>query len=79
MRHIGTLFTGLILIGFIYFLNSKWGATPPLGKLLSPTHGYLQDPEIIDDYQKSVSLSLPELRLRFMCILMTGWYHTHLC
>ena len=62
MRHIGTLFTGLILIGFIYFLNSKWGATPPLGKLLSPTHGYLQDPEIIDDYQKSVSLSLPGIK-----------------
>ena len=46
MRYLGSIATSLILISLIFLLNKKWGATPPLGKLLSPTHGYLEDPEL---------------------------------
>ncbi len=46
MRHLIAISTSLLLVSLILLLNHKWGSTPPLGKLLSPTHGYIKDPEL---------------------------------
>ena len=46
MKHLGTILSGISLLILIILFNSKWGSIPPLGKLLSPTHGYLIDPEL---------------------------------
>jgi penicillin G amidase len=35
----------LLTIGLIYVLNKKWGSIPPLGKMLSPQHGFWQNAE----------------------------------
>jgi len=32
----------------IFLLNKKWGAIPPLGKFLSPQHGFWQNAEAAD-------------------------------
>lgn len=61
MRIIPFLITFLLTTSLIVVLNRQWGATPPLGKLLSPQHGFWQNAEPLDkDY--SVRLSIPGLQ-----------------
>jgi len=62
MKHISTIITTLLLAGSIILLNVKWGAAPPLGRLLSPTHGYLEDPELQSLPPKSLTLEFFELK-----------------
>ncbi|MGV3763296.1 penicillin acylase family protein [Parapedobacter sp.] len=42
IRHIWPL---LIALSLIYLFHHAWGVLPPLGKLLSPFHGYFQNAE----------------------------------
>lgn len=48
MRHVIAIFTSILLTLLILLLNQKWGSTPPLGKLLSPTHGYIKNPALVN-------------------------------
>lgn len=62
MKYFGLLLTGLILTGIIFALDSKWGATPPLGSLLSPTHGYLLDLELQESPAQNTTMNLTGLK-----------------
>jgi len=42
IKHVWPLAIALLLI---YVFHNAWGMLPPLGKLLSPFHGYLQNAE----------------------------------
>ena len=63
MRIIPFLISLLLTAGLIYFLDNQFGKIPPLGKFLSPQHGFWQNAEPVD---KSFSgdLSLPGLKDR---------------
>jgi penicillin amidase len=45
MRILPFLISTITTVVLIFFLNGKWGAIPPLGKLLSPQHGFWQNAE----------------------------------
>ena len=45
MRIIPFAFSVVATILLIFLLNKKWGAIPPLGKFLSPQHGFWQNAE----------------------------------
>ena len=45
MRIIPFLISAIITIVLVFVLNKKWGAIPPLGKFLSPQHGFWQNAE----------------------------------
>ena len=60
MRYIGAILTSLIIVILVYFLDHKWGAIPPLGRLLSPIHGYFNDKEV------AVAHGLTKYHFRFL-------------
>ena len=45
MRLAPFLISGLVTSGLIFVLNKQWGAVPPVGKFLSPQHGFWQNAE----------------------------------
>jgi len=45
MKLFKAVLTLSITVLFLFLLNNKWGSIPAFGKLLSPLHGYLNDPE----------------------------------
>jgi penicillin G amidase len=45
MRILPFLISTITTILLIFLLNNKWGSIPPLGKLLSPQHGFWQNAE----------------------------------
>lgn len=45
MKLLKALIALFLTVFFIYLLNNKWGKIPAFGRLLSPMHGYLNDPE----------------------------------
>ena len=63
MRIIPFLVSLLFTAALIFFLDNQWGKLPPLGKFLSPQHGFWQNAEPVD---KSFTgeLSLPGLKDR---------------
>jgi penicillin amidase len=63
MRIIPFLVSLLLTAALIFFLDNQWGKLPPLGKFLSPQHGFWQNAEPVD---KSFTgdLSLPGLKDR---------------
>src|ERR1051325_11296035 len=45
MRLIPFLVSAVLTILLVFVLNRKWGSIPPLGKFLSPQHGFWQNAE----------------------------------
>lgn len=61
MRIVPAIISGIITIFLVYALNRKWGTVPPIGKFLSPQHGFWQNAEPTDE-NYSVDLSFPQLK-----------------
>ncbi len=61
MRVIPFLISLVITAGLVFTLNKKWGAVPPMGKFLSPQHGFWQNAEPTD-HNFSDELDLPGLK-----------------
>src|SRR4051812_45213486 len=51
----------MITVGLVVALNSQLGSTPPLGVLLSPSHGFWKNAEAADA-SFSLDLKSPELQ-----------------
>src|SRR3569833_1514001 len=63
MRIIPFLISLLLTAALIFFLDNQWGKLPPLGKFLSPLHGFWQNAEPVSkDF--GGELSLPGLKDR---------------
>jgi penicillin amidase len=61
MKFIPFLISLTITVLLIIAFNSPWGKIPPIGKFLSPQHGFWQNAEPVDkDYGQD--LQLPGLR-----------------
>lgn len=61
MRIIPFLISLILTIALIYCLDTQWGSIPPLGKFLSPQHGFWQNAEAVGkDFNQR--LSLPQLK-----------------
>src|SRR6266487_433166 len=61
MRIISFLVSAIITIVLIFLLNKKWGSIPPLGKFLSPQHGFWQNAEAANaDF--NADLKFPSLK-----------------
>ena len=45
MRLVSFGVSALVTILLVFVLNKKWGTIPPLGKFLSPQHGFWQNAE----------------------------------
>ncbi|HEY0066170.1 MAG TPA: penicillin acylase family protein [Flavisolibacter sp.] len=57
MRIIPFVISTVITGALVFALNKKWGAIPPLGKLLSPQQGFWQNAEETDhDYNQQLDL-----------------------
>jgi penicillin G amidase len=56
MRILPFVTSTILTITLIFFLNNKWGAIPPVGKFLSPQHGFWQNAEACDfDFSENLS------------------------
>lgn len=56
MRILPFVTSTIITIALVFFLNNKWGSVPPLGKFLSPQHGFWQNAEACDfDFNENLS------------------------
>jgi len=61
MRIIPFLISLILTTVLIYCLDTQWGSIPPLGKFLSPQHGFWQNAEVVGkDFNQR--LSLPRLK-----------------
>src|SRR5678815_2746860 len=61
MRPIRFLVFAFVTIVLIFLLNKKWGSIPPLGKFLSPQHGFWQNAEATNaDF--NADLKFPNLK-----------------
>jgi penicillin amidase len=61
MRIIPFLVSAIITLVLIFLLNKKWGSIPPLGKFLSPQHGFWQNSEAANaDF--NADLKFPNLK-----------------
>ena len=49
MRIIPFAISALVTILLVFLLNKKWGTIPPLGKFLSPQHGFWQNADATDE------------------------------
>ncbi|MBS1600504.1 MAG: penicillin acylase family protein [Bacteroidetes bacterium] len=57
MRIIPLLISTLITVALIILLSMQWGKVPPIGKFLSPQHGFWQNADPIDkNFDESVKL-----------------------
>lgn len=58
MRIVSFVFSTLITLALIFALDKKWGAVPPIGKFLSPQHGFWQNAEPVDcNFSEDLSFS----------------------
>ena len=48
MRIIPFIISTAVTAGLVFALNKKWGSVPPMGKFLSPQHGFWQNAEATD-------------------------------
>jgi len=61
MRFISFVISAVVTILLIFLLNNKWGSIPPIGKFLSPQHGFWQNAEAADkDF--NADLKFPNLK-----------------
>jgi penicillin amidase len=60
MRVVPFIVSSVITAGLVFALNKKWGAIPPMGRFLSPQHGFWQNAEPTD-YDYSGQIKLPGL------------------
>ncbi|MGZ8558756.1 MAG: penicillin acylase family protein [Chitinophagaceae bacterium] len=60
MRIIPFIISTAITASLIFVLNKKWGSVPPMGKFLSPQHGFWQNAEATD-YDFSADLKFAGL------------------
>jgi penicillin amidase len=61
MRIIPFVVSTVITAGLVFALNKHWGIIPPVGKFLSPQHGFWQNAEA-SDYDYSADLTFPALK-----------------
>src|SRR6185295_13236515 len=61
MRIVPFVVSTVITAGLVFALNKKWGKVPPMGKFLSPQHGFWQNAEA-SDHNFSADLKFPELK-----------------
>ncbi|MFI5187353.1 MAG: penicillin acylase family protein [Chitinophagales bacterium] len=61
MRVIPFLISAIITFALVFVLNKKWGPIPPLGKFLSPQHGFWQNAEAADE-DFGAGLKFPNLK-----------------
>ena len=61
MRVVPFLISIVITVALIFALNKKWGAIPPMGKFLSPQHGFWRNAEP-DDESFDADLKFPQLK-----------------
>ena len=48
MRIVPFIISTVVTAGLVFALNKKWGSVPPMGKFLSPQHGFWQNAEATD-------------------------------
>ena len=48
MRVVPFVISTVVTAGLVFALNKKWGPVPPMGKFLSPQHGFWQNAESTD-------------------------------
>ena len=61
MRVLPLVISLLVTIALVFALNTQWGSIPPIGKLLSPQHGFWQNAESVkNDFNDN--LSFPQLK-----------------
>ena len=61
MRIVPFLISAIVTVALILVLNKKWGSIPPLGKFLSPQHGFWQNAEAADGSYND-DLKFPNLK-----------------
>ena len=61
MRIVPLIISAVLTAALIIVLNKKWGSIPPMGKFLSPQHGFWQNAEPLD-YDYNAELSFPGLK-----------------
>lgn len=61
MRIVPFLINATVTIALVFALEKKWGPVPPLGRFLSPQHGFWQNAEPVD-HDFSERLSFPQLK-----------------
>lgn len=61
MRIIPFVISTVATAGLVFALNTKWGSVPPMGKFLSPQHGFWQNAEAAD-HDFSADLKFPDLK-----------------
>jgi penicillin amidase len=61
MRIIPFIISIVMTAALIFALNKKWGSVPPMGKFLSPQHGFWQNAEAAD-HNFSADLKFPDLK-----------------
>ena len=61
MRVVPFIISTVITAGLVFALNKKWGTIPPMGKFLSPQHGFWQNAEAAD-HDFSADLKFPGLK-----------------
>lgn len=48
MRIVPFVISTVVTAGLVFALNKRWGSVPPMGKFLSPQHGFWQNAEATD-------------------------------
>jgi penicillin G amidase len=61
MRIVPFIISTAVATGLVLALNKKWGSIPPMGKFLSPQHGFWQNAEPVD-YDFNADLKFPGLK-----------------
>lgn len=61
MRVVPFIISTIIAAALVFALNKKWGDIPPMGKFLSPQHGFWQNAEATD-HNFNEELSFPNLK-----------------
>ena len=61
MRIVPFVISTVITSALVFALNKKWGSVPPMGKFLSPQHGFWQNAEATD-HDFNADLKFPDLK-----------------
>ncbi len=61
MRILPFIISTVVTAGLVFALNKKWGSVPPMGKFLSPQHGFWQNAEATD-HDFAADLKFPDLK-----------------
>ena len=61
MRIASFVISAVVTAGLVFALNKKWGKVPPIGKFLSPQHGFWQNAEPTNE-NFDTDLKFPDLK-----------------